>query len=244
MSWHFSRVMVAAYSAANCTEIGTSSEPSNLTTTRGACSWRDRMTAALNHFRSGMTSLHLTGTHGADWWTGYLADFRALESAQSATTNDLGKPSDSMTPKADCGVTNCESFARLNLGRWEWKTIPISRKEGSKPSCLTLPRWGSMRNGELFRREMPELATNANASGLKLPTPTAHCRKESGYPGEHRRKSPPLGAVFGGKPNPEYLEWMMGWPIGWTDLKALETDRFQQWLDSHGKLSVTENNPE
>ncbi len=26
----------------------------------------------------------------------------------------------------------------------------------------------------------------------------------------------------------------MGWPIGWTGLKLLETDKFQQWLLSHG----------
>lgn len=35
--------------------------------------------------------------------------------------------------------------------------------------------------------------------------------------------------------NPAWVEWLMGWPIGWTDLKPLETDKFQQWLDSHGK---------
>ncbi len=35
---------------------------------------------------------------------------------------------------------------------------------------------------------------------------------------------------------PSLPEWIMGWPIGWTDLKPLETDRFQQWLLSHGKF--------
>jgi len=35
--------------------------------------------------------------------------------------------------------------------------------------------------------------------------------------------------------NPTWVEWLMGWPIGWTDLKPLEMDKFQQWLDSHGK---------
>lgn len=35
---------------------------------------------------------------------------------------------------------------------------------------------------------------------------------------------------------PELPEWVMGWPIGWTELKPLETDRFQQWLLSHGKF--------
>lgn len=35
---------------------------------------------------------------------------------------------------------------------------------------------------------------------------------------------------------PELPEWVMGWPIGWTELKPLATDRFQQWLLSHGRF--------
>jgi hypothetical protein len=38
-----------------------------------------------------------------------------------------------------------------------------------------------------------------------------------------------------GQLNPSWVEWLMGWPIGWTDLKPLATGKFQQWLDSHGK---------
>lgn len=39
----------------------------------------------------------------------------------------------------------------------------------------------------------------------------------------------------GGLLNSEWSEWLMGWPIGWTDLKPLVTGRFRQWRDSHGK---------
>jgi DNA (cytosine-5)-methyltransferase 1 len=28
-----------------------------------------------------------------------------------------------------------------------------------------------------------------------------------------------------GQLNPPWVEWLMGWPIGWTDLKPLETDK-------------------
>ena len=34
--------------------------------------------------------------------------------------------------------------------------------------------------------------------------------------------------------NPEFWELMMAWPIGWTDLKPLATDKFRRWLRSHG----------
>ena len=33
--------------------------------------------------------------------------------------------------------------------------------------------------------------------------------------------------------NPNWVEWLMGWPIGWTDLKPLETDKFRSWLQQH-----------
>ena len=39
--------------------------------------------------------------------------------------------------------------------------------------------------------------------------------------------------------NPDWTEWLMGWPIGWTDLKPLETDKFQQWWNSHGERLET-----
>ena len=41
--------------------------------------------------------------------------------------------------------------------------------------------------------------------------------------------------------NPTWVEWLMGWPLGWTDLNPLETDKFQQWLRSHGKFSPANN---
>ncbi len=40
----------------------------------------------------------------------------------------------------------------------------------------------------------------------------------------------------GGRLNPDWVEWLMGWPIGWTDLKPLEMDKFQLWQSMHIKL--------
>ena len=36
--------------------------------------------------------------------------------------------------------------------------------------------------------------------------------------------------------NPFWVEWLMGWPLGWTDLKPLGMDKFRQWLQQHGRL--------
>jgi len=74
----------------------------------------------------------------------------------------------------------------------------------------------------------------------KFPTPTAHNAKEGGYPAEFTRNTPTLNsAALGGVStpqmplNPVWVEWLMGWPLGWTDLKPLEMDRFQQWPQWH-----------
>ena len=38
--------------------------------------------------------------------------------------------------------------------------------------------------------------------------------------------------------NPDWVEWLMGWPIGWTDSEPLAMDKYQQWLHSHGIHSM------
>lgn len=36
-----------------------------------------------------------------------------------------------------------------------------------------------------------------------------------------------------GELNPDWVEWLMGWPMGWTALQPLGTVRFRSWLQSH-----------
>jgi len=40
--------------------------------------------------------------------------------------------------------------------------------------------------------------------------------------------------VSGGQLNPTWVEWLMGWPLGWTDLKPLAMVKYQQWRQQHG----------
>jgi hypothetical protein len=34
--------------------------------------------------------------------------------------------------------------------------------------------------------------------------------------------------------NPRFVEWLMGFPIGWTALAPLETQSFRRWQQRHG----------
>jgi hypothetical protein len=67
------------------------------------------------------------------------------------------------------------------------------------------------------------------------PTPTAHMAKETNAPSEHNRNTPTLTAQAGGKLNPMWVEWLMGWPVGWTDLKPLETGKSLCVPQPHGE---------
>ena len=70
---------------------------------------------------------------------------------------------------------------------------------------------------------------------LKCATPTARDWK-SGLASQvtHDKNSRQLSEQIGGSLNPTWVEWLMAWPLGWTDLKPLEMGKFQQWLRGHG----------
>jgi len=52
------------------------------------------------------------------------------------------------------------------------------------------------------------------------PTPTAQDAKNNGAESQHRRNTKPLNAEIGGALNPQWVEWLMGYPEGWTDLEG------------------------
>jgi len=103
-----------------------------------------------------------------------------------------------------------------------------------------------MQNGELWERQTPGWCIIVNGSGY-WPTPTkknilSRDRVNNGdshnnlveviYEIELRQQRNTAGNL-----NPELTELLMDWPIRWTDLEPLETGKFQQWLNSHGKHS-------
>ena len=55
------------------------------------------------------------------------------------------------------------------------------------------------------------------------PTPTCQDAKNNGAPSQMERNTKPLNAEVGGALNPEWVEWLMGYPVGWTDLRDSET---------------------
>jgi len=75
---------------------------------------------------------------------------------------------------------------------------------------------------------------NLRTAVSRFPTPTVNDSKNNNPPSQALRNTPPLNVVVGGNMNPAWVEWLMGWPLGWTDLHVSAMDRFRQWCDSHG----------
>jgi hypothetical protein len=70
----------------------------------------------------------------------------------------------------------------------------------------------------------------------QLPTPCARDWKDSGMePSAKNRNSLPLASTVGGSLNPQFVEELMGYKIGWTDLDALEIAWFHSKLEKRLK---------
>ena len=67
-----------------------------------------------------------------------------------------------------------------------------------------------------------------------LPTPTTRDWRSGKGAQKRDGHAQPLTDVVGGQLNPTWVEWLIGWPIGWTDLNQLGMDKFRQWLRQHG----------
>jgi beta-lactamase class A len=52
-----------------------------------------------------------------------------------------------------------------------------------------------------------------------LPTPTTQDAKNNANPSQMKRKIKPLNAVIGGRLNPNFVEYLMGFPTDWTRIE-------------------------
>ena len=88
------------------------------------------------------------------------------------------------------------------------------------------PRSGAAMSGaadvmKTANYKFPNLETQVARS--LLPTPTTQDASNNGGASQYNRNSLPLNAEIGGALNPIWVEWLMGYPEGWTDCEDSET---------------------
>ena len=155
------------------------------------------------------------------------------------------------------GATKRPSLAQMaSTGRWpsekasDWRTGTASRYNRSRNlndavAMSLVPQQEIEEQAEQKLWPTPTVMGNNNrpkpgtkrgtglATAVRYQSPMSRSNPMDG--GSHSRaKQEKEGTWVGGKLNPVWVEWLMGWPQGWTDLKPLEMDKFQWWLKSFG----------
>jgi hypothetical protein len=202
--------------------VGVQSAQSKKTNTAAAYWSHDKTTEPLTRSQFGMTLLRLQDAHGLDLLTLYQAAFPVR------TLVAQGLELVSRAQGQDSGVTCTESFAKFDPVLCSWRTLHCSLLGDSVEFSETWPRSGTMQNGECWERTQLERHTDGIESGY-WPTPLAGDNRDRGHLGTpvvQRRikigKQVMLSQCVSetsGALNPNWVEWLMGWPIGHTDLQ-------------------------
>lgn len=119
-----------------------------------------------------------------------------------------------------CGASSLGSFARFDHDTFSWRTYQRCLDGEWERYSQTWPQAGTMRNGACFRVPSLECRTKETAC-LSLPTPTKSMGQRGwGLSRSGRRryseKTQNDAWTLGYKPPPEIVEWMMGFPHGFT----------------------------
>ncbi len=133
---------------------------------------------------------------------------------------------------------------------WE-QSMPEHLTEGNAFGLWPTPLHSEARQGLQIRRPGKKGTQQSLTTAVRMfPTPTA---SDAGRGVETQQARRDRGAhtgvtlndalnARGGQLNPEWVEWLMGWPGGWTGLADSATAKFRQWCDSHG-ISYDNHNP-
>ena len=229
---------LAEESSAESCSAGGLSAPSSSTPTQRAYLWRDKTTGAWNRFPSGMTCEPLTDDRGADVLTSFLAAFPARTSALPEEGQESTEENQGSGPKCR------ESLAKYDHDSRSWKTRQCLLLGGLAEFSETWPRWGMTRRGEFFR--LACLAPHTHGKGCSLwATPRASRRGMTVDDNPRRKASGGCRSLEsdlamlhpgGGPPNPQWVEWLVGFPIGLTGLEPLGIAKFRAWQHSHGEF--------
>jgi hypothetical protein len=219
MSWHFSRAVAVEFLEASFSD-GELYVLLRTTPTQSGFLSPDRMMDFSRLSQFGMTFAPLRATIGEDVLTWCLADSRVRRGVQ--------QPEEETRQQA-CGLKCLELWGKYAPGLFSAKTWT---KAQSLKLRQTLP-CADTRLGVSWSERETLAQTILGKDGGWLATPTTKANWAAASMQKHQccRRSV---AVFG-RPTTLIHEYLMGVPLGWTDLGASGTGRFHRWWQRHMK---------
>lgn len=119
---------------------------------------------------------------------------------------------------------------------------PKATDKGYAESQSTFVKRNGDRTMNCYASLSSQVLQMSGGDGLAMTYPTPKCQDSRAALTDRHKGN--LGEVIHGKYlnggnetpqtnsarlNPYWVEWLMGWPIGWTDLRPLATDKFRSW---------------
>lgn len=154
----------------------------------------------------------------ADSWAG------ALEPGYGSPTM-LAQAVNWPTPRAMDGA--------MPTGQWSSRERTEASSYG--PMLSSAVRLGRRAGGTSIRPTLGLAA--ASPAPVLIGTPTASFGLRGGSGSAHDAgKWLRKGDEGYGELNPDWVEWLMGWPIGWTGLRRLGTGRCPSWRRQHLRI--------
>ena len=178
------------------------------------------------------------GQECGEKWHGWLAKY-------DPTTSSWKTPQCSLLEEE---LESLETLPKWNMTvnglLWEQPMlIPHTRET----ECGLLANWptpvhSEARQGLQIRREGKK-GTQTSLSTAVLTWPTPRTKGMCGGSGSWDllnknttiEEDRLMGAGNGGQLNPTWVEWLMGWPLGWSELKPLEMGKSHSALPPHGE---------
>ena len=238
MSWLYSAALVAEYLGENFSD-GEQSAPLSGKPTQQAYLSHDKMTDSWSRFPSGMMCKPLTESRGEE----LLMSFR--EAFLVPTLVPLEKEQELTEKHQECGEKWQGSFAKYDQDSSLWKTHQCSLVGDLEEFLEIWPQWGLMRDGECWEQMTLAQGTKETEFGL-LPTPVSSDYKGTSKNSKFQSRKKQYQVWDDGTeastlyPNPSAYEVLMGWPLGWTDLKPLEMDKSPYVPQPHGEFLAKE----
>jgi site-specific DNA-cytosine methylase len=144
---------------------------------------------------------------------------------------------DKLPPKSEMALLREATVARLNR----------SKPANLRDQVSNMKHWptplSSEHKANLSIRENHQNGLTAMVlkEEKNFPTPAARdykgavkTGKRVSASGKIQNYGEQLPNIVGGNLNPTWVEWLMGWPPGWTNLKPLETDKSHYVQQQHG----------